>query len=154
MTSKAAPSQSLIKKICYPGVANVETPAIKWGQNNESVAKKLFISAMEELHENFRVEDVGFVISEEKQFIGASPDGIVTCDCCGQATLEIKCPYSCRDNVLQGVDYLVANDGVKTLKKDHNYFYQIQTQLGCTGMERAYFVVWTLVDLHVEEIVV
>ena len=152
VTSKAAPSQSLIKSICYPGVANVETPAIKWGKDNESVAKEQFISAMEALHDNFRVEDVGLVISEDKQFIGASPDGIVTCDCCGQATLEIKCPYSCRDNVLQDLDYLVVNDCVKTLKKDHDYFYQIQTQLGCTGMERAYFVVWTAVDIHVEEI--
>ncbi|KAH3817784.1 hypothetical protein DPMN_119339 [Dreissena polymorpha] len=62
VTSKAAPSQSLIKNICYPDVANVETPAIKWGKDNEYVAKEQFISAMEALHKNCPVEDVDLLI--------------------------------------------------------------------------------------------
>lgn len=32
--------------------------------------------------------------------MGASPDGIVNCVCCGKGVLEIKCPYSCVDKLL------------------------------------------------------
>ena len=31
--------------------------------------------------------------------MGASPDGIVQCDCCGKGVVEIKCPFSCRDKM-------------------------------------------------------
>ena len=30
-------------------------------------------------------------------FLGASPDGLVLCECCGTGALELKCPYSPRD---------------------------------------------------------
>ena len=32
-------------------------------------------------------------------YIGASPDAIVTCDCCGKGIVEIKCPYCFRDKL-------------------------------------------------------
>jgi len=36
-------------------------------------------------------------------FEGASPDGMVTCICCGTGVIEIKCPYSCRNKSLKEV---------------------------------------------------
>ena len=33
-------------------------------------------------------------------FMDVSPDGIVTCSCCGKGALEIKCPYLSRDKSL------------------------------------------------------
>ena len=42
-------------------------------------------------------------------FLGASPDGLVCCSCCGKGLLEIKCPYSIRDRdpgMVTGGDFL------------------------------------------------
>ena len=39
-------------------------------------------------------------------FVGASPDAVVSCTCCGHGVLEVKCPFSCKDKSLQ----TVAND--------------------------------------------
>ena len=52
-------------------------------------------------HESFTVKKCGLYLDTSQSFIGASPDGIVHCLCCGNATLEIKCPYSCRDKTLE-----------------------------------------------------
>ena len=68
--------------------------------------------------------------------LGASPDGIVTCDCCGKGVLEIKCPYSCRGKAFseaadQGKDFCLRKhaDGHLQLIESHAYYYQVQAQL-------------------------
>ena len=38
---------------------------------------------MEELHENFSGNECGFFISLTVPYIGASPDALVSCNCCG-----------------------------------------------------------------------
>ncbi|CAC5376125.1 unnamed protein product [Mytilus coruscus] len=110
-------------------------------------------------HENLKVEEVGFFINPNVPFIGASPDGIVTCDCCGQAVVEIKCPFCKKHDSLENASddknfYLKKdNDGNLKLYTKHMYYYQVQTQLGICQMESGYFVVWTEKDLHIEQIV-
>ncbi|KAG1671733.1 Chromatin modification-related protein YNG2 [Nymphon striatum] len=90
-------------------------------------------------------------LSVEYPYIGASPDGLFTCDCCGQRTVEVKCPYSLRSDTLDNCDYLAKGDnGRKHLKTNHEYYYQVQTQMGCAGLEFGYFVVWTEKEIHVE----
>ena len=44
-------------------------------------------------HMNFKVRSTGFVISSDYPFLGVSPDGLVSCDCCGEWLVEIKCPF-------------------------------------------------------------
>ena len=41
-------------------------------------------------HHNFKVEESGLFISTEYPFVGASPDGLVTCACCSDGVCEIK----------------------------------------------------------------
>lgn len=48
-------------------------------------------------HTNFTLEDAGFFIFMERPYIGASPDPIVTCECCGMGTVEVKCPFCYKD---------------------------------------------------------
>ena len=58
-------------------------------------------------------------------FIAGSPDGIVTCKCHGQSSLEVKCPYNLRNQSVQvrwketGFSELAA-DGTISLKKKPN----------------------------------
>jgi hypothetical protein len=33
--------------------------------------------------------------------MGVTPDGIISCDCCGKGALDIKCPFKHRDKTVQ-----------------------------------------------------
>ncbi|XP_041349329.1 uncharacterized protein LOC121368656 [Gigantopelta aegis] len=156
-TDPASPAQSLIKSVCYPESYKFSTKATQWGCQHEKYALDIFMDKMKPLHENFRIEDVGFFINPDVPFIGASPDGVVTCDCCGQCVVEIKCPFCKKDTMLAETStknfYLkVGDDGLLKLDSKHQYYYQVQTQLGVCKLELAYFVVWTEKDLHIEHI--
>lgn len=52
-----------------------------------------------QLHTNFTICDAGLFISTERPYIGASPDAIVACDCCGRGVVEIKCPFCYKENL-------------------------------------------------------
>ena len=46
----------------------------------------------------FGLSPSGLVIHESyPHIIGASPDSIVTCNCCVKGVIEGKCPFTCRD---------------------------------------------------------
>ena len=64
--------------------------------------------------------------------------------------LEIKCPQV--SSVLE-CQYLVKDaSGSLKLKKNHNYYYQILTQLAVSGLEGCDFFVWCANDNHQETI--
>ena len=62
--------------------------------------------------------------------VGASPDGLVSCTCCGNGILEIKCPYSVRNSLPTDVSYITKTNVGYNLSKKHDYFYQVQGQMG------------------------
>jgi hypothetical protein len=47
---------------------------------------------------NFTVQSSGLVVHPSYPYIGASPDGVVMCECCGEELLEIKCPFKYKGN--------------------------------------------------------
>ena len=53
------------------------------GCHHESIALKNHCNLMEELHENFSANECRFFTSLTVPYIGASPDALVSCDCCG-----------------------------------------------------------------------
>ncbi|KAL1268558.1 hypothetical protein QQF64_033921 [Cirrhinus molitorella] len=81
---------SLIKRICYPHSSQFSTEATRWGQVNEERARANYISMMQDHHEDFQVQASGFIINPDIPWIGATPDGMVTCTCHGDGILEIK----------------------------------------------------------------
>ena len=101
-------------------------------------------------HINFEVKRCGLFINKEFPYIHATPDFLLSCDCCGQGCGEVKCPISITNadfgeyttktsSCLQRV-----NESLQ-LKRTHNYFYQVQQQL-FTLPERRYcdFVVFAI----------
>ena len=67
----------------------------------------------------------------------------------------MKCPYCVKDKEVTSVEYLKKNEDVcLNLDKSHEYYYQIQMQLGVTKKEldTAFFVVWSRADMHVERL--
>ena len=53
-----------------------KSPAIKWGIENEKLARNLYVEHMRENgHEKLVAEDCGFIIGLHEGWLGASPDG-------------------------------------------------------------------------------
>lgn len=75
---------------------NVQTSAMSRGILLKKTAKEVYTAIAS--HTSLQVKDTGLLISNEHPCIGASPDGLVTCDCCPQRTLEVKCPISLRNS--------------------------------------------------------
>ena len=104
-------------------------------------AKDCYFIQNSKNHSNFTIRESGLVINPKWSYISASPDRIVGCSCCGKRCLEIKCPYSDKDNHItyiagQKNSYLYyQEDGTVFLKSNHPYFYQVQTQMLVTGLQ-------------------
>ena len=110
-----------------------------WGCEHEPLARIAYVDVMKTTHKNFVCKQSGLVVSVIHPFIGASPDGQVECDCCGQGVLEIKCLYCIRTEDPNDASFLVNG----SLSKKHTYYYQVQTQLFATQAKYADFVVAT-----------
>ena len=64
-----------------------------WGCCHEKQARQVYEAQMQAKHENFLASDSGFHVNPKWPFLGASPDGLVTCDCCEGGICEIKEAY-------------------------------------------------------------
>lgn len=146
-------TKNLVKSLLTPNYHQSAIKSIKYGIEKEEIAKKLFTERT-----NLQVQQSGLFVDTEYLFMGASPDGIVE----DGALLEIKCPFSARDDKI--VDAIkskrilccqlltVNNCTTITLKRNHNYYYQIQGALHIAKRKYCYFVLYTKIDLHIEKI--
>ena len=115
-----------------------------------------YIKNNSSVHTNLTVSDSRLIVHPGFPHFGASPDGIVQCDCCGIEVIEIKCPYSFREHSFAKVSEDSAlfclessGNGDFVLKKNHCYFYQIQLQMMLSGYGYGNFVVWRESELVV-----
>ena len=99
-------------------------------------------------HLKLSVTPSGLHVSAKKGFIGASPDGLVSCDCCGQGLLEIKCPISIAHDVPSSAN--LAYLKYDKLSKTHTYYTQVQGQLAITGRQWCDFFVYTKYGHYLE----
>ena len=142
-TSIEKPSLSLIKQICYEDRRGFLTEAMQWGTNKEREARTAYMKCMESQHIEWSVHETGLCLNPDYPMLGASPDGIVECACCGKGCLEIKCPFSLQTSKEISISYLkVSANGEKHLSKEHSYYYQVQTQTFITSTKYCNFVVW------------
>ncbi len=150
-TDYSNPSQALIKSICYPDAFRFKSKATTWGCTHEKAARKHYIDYIKKKHHNFILLDSGLIINPRWGHMGATPDGKVSCDCCGRGVVEIKCPFCHKGDSIQ----LAMDDKKFCLKKffgeicldtNHAYYYQVQTQLFLCDVEYCDFVVCTFSD--------
>lgn len=151
------PSVSLLKKVMqYTQTQTNRVPAMKWGVDHEDHARQEYLEIVTQNHERFEHHPAGLTVNPKYPHLGASPDGVVSCVCCGRGLLEIKCPYKHREeHPLQVVDpdfCLHIIDGEVILKRNHDYFIQVQGQMAICEKEYSDFVCWTPKGLHVERI--
>ena len=160
-TDPAMPSQSLVKAICYPEAYKICTQATQWGCQHETFALEQYTSSQSSKHQVFSVKNCGLFLNPKWPHLGASPDSIVACDCCGKGAVEIKCPLCNKDEdieatVLNSKSCLIVVDGSIHLDKKHAYYYQVQTQIFVCEVPYCDFCVCTFPEsspsMHIERI--
>ena len=98
--------------------------ATEWGTFNEKTAREQF----EMIYEP--VMECGFFVSKEYQWLGASPDGLISFS----GLIEIKCPYGLRNE---------QKPVFKTVAEQPHYYAQMQIQMLVTDSHYCYFYQWT-----------
>jgi len=152
MRSNTHPHNTVVS-ILYP--ENIDhLPAIKHGKEREAEA----ISELNEIlakKGRGQVSPCGLFVDIDTGFLAASPDGILDED----TLVEIKCPIKLRENKIEELcnsdsTFCLNAIGDKkyALKKNHNYFYQIQGQLHCAKRKKCIFMVWSPTEYHMETI--
>ena len=99
MLPSTDPSNLVCNILSYHDLSKVL--AIKYGIDNERSAREWYFDEMVPLHDNFSCHESGFCISKTQPFLGASPDGMIKCSCCGKGSLEIKLPFKNRQGQLR-----------------------------------------------------
>ena len=128
---------------------------IKHGKAMEPHAKKEYKSIISVGHKQFKSNECGLFIDKEYSFLGASPDLVISCACCGKGICEIKAPESIKDQTpsMKNYKHLVKSDsGLSTLSKTSEYYTQIQGQMAIVGVDYCDFFVYTAKGHHIERI--
>ena len=125
----------------------IKSASVIHGKKYEKLALEKF-----QEHEGVLVRECGLFVSTECPMLAASPDGLIGDD----TVVEVKCPFTARTKPIDAttIDFLTLDqNGSLTLKTDHNYFYQIQGQLFCTGRQHCRFIVYTFKGIKAIDIV-
>lgn len=121
---------------------DLSCPAVNHGKANELLAVKKY----EEISGR-TTKECGMFVCTKLPFLSATPDRVID----ESLILEVKCPFTARNDKItpKTVDYLeLVSDELK-LKMTHDYFYQVQGQMLCTGASHVDFVIYTFVDIKV-----
>ena len=135
--------------------------ATRYGCTMEEVALREYTAYQQQHgHPGLKTEPVGLCISTENPWLAASPDSTVhdLSTTPPSGLVELKNPYSAKDMTVEEYSsnrsscLNMREDGKCELKRGHDYFYQVQCQLYCTGRAWCDFVVRTNKGIHVERI--
>ena len=111
-----------------PGLpfTNPDLPPLKYDRNMEMEAANESLELMKKKHKHFVIAECSLFLDKANCFIRASPDCLMTCDCCEDACVEIKCPLliNYEKPNEKNLDYLYKSDSEIKLKTNHSYFTQ------------------------------
>ncbi len=139
--AKARPENRLKYFVGFQG----DHSNLRYGREMEPIAVKKY----EEITRN-SVYQSGVIVKGLQPWLCGSPDGIVKDATTGEIiVLEVKCPSSCKGKKIS-VPYLTEE---KVLKRNHEYFAQVQLLMYCTNVCKAHFFVFSEVDFVLIEIV-
>ena len=115
----------------------------------------MFLRVHSQEHGKLEYEDKGLIMEKQYPFIGASPDGQVSCQTCGTILIEIKCPYSMRNFYPKFAaidkDCAIVNNKMK-LKESSDYYVQIQGQLAIAGLILCKLIIYTTKGIQVIDV--
>ena len=115
----------------------------RWGCGHENDAIEAYRLIAESKHSNLIITENGLFIDIENPYIGASPDGLLCCSCCGEGVLEVKCLLCVKEKFPDDEHNFCMTkqaNGEWILKQD---LYQIQTQMHVCRRNYCDFVIWS-----------
>ena len=129
----------LCKSINQP--QNLTNKAVLHGRKQEKKA----LAKLEEKC-GLTIAQCGLMIHTDMPYLAATPDGITD-----NVVVEVKCPYKGRKKkIIKSAKYFpfldTDEDNKLILKKNHNYYAQVQGQLLIAKKEVCIFVIYTLED--------
>jgi hypothetical protein len=136
--------------------------ATRYGATMENQTKQEYQTYQQQHHHpGLKVANCGLFVSLDNPWLAATPDGVVN-DFSDEiqplGIIEIKNPHSIRSQTLTEASLnktfclQKTDEGSLTLKTRHDYYYQVQTQLYCTGRQWCDFIVRTDKSLHIQRI--
>ena len=96
---KATNKDNTLKELlnCCPLPPGKIPVQFQWGHDKEQAAIDLYIKKCQKKHQGLCVSKSGLVINTLWPHLGASPDDIRYCECCGKRVVEIKSLFSKRN---------------------------------------------------------
>ena len=113
----------LVETLQGLNVPSENVTALKYGRNIEHIVKQKFVKMFQKKHKVAHYRECGLFIDEQYQFLGATPDLLLECACCGKGVLENKCLYSILNEIpsAENLPYLEMSEGSERLKENHAY---------------------------------
>lgn len=151
-------TENYISKRVMGTSAIINTPSVNFGKQNENVACQLYFVDYKKNHQKPKMDLSSLHVDEVHPFLGASPDGLISCKCCGEGLLEMKCSYlfknktpheACTDHHYHV--YLDHNNSVR-LKESSSWYTQIQGQMGVCKKPWCHFILYTKKGIAVDRI--
>ena len=131
------------KAILKPWRSTFTNEAMTYGLENEEHGVRIFFKKFKKMHQNAQLHEHGVVLHNTLPYIGASPDAVLSCDCCKKKTyLEVKSPLRLRETGVKNWRILEYLDDNQNLKKSHPHYNQINLGSGILNCDVAYFVVY------------
>ncbi|XP_078364153.1 uncharacterized protein LOC144648492 isoform X1 [Oculina patagonica] len=117
----------------------------QWGHDKEQAAIDLYTKKFHKKHQGLCVKNSGLEVNTSWPHLGASPDGIRYCECCGKRVVEIKSLFSKRNLPphIAASEYITKVNGKYQLKTETRWYYQIQEELATTCLKNADLIIYT-----------
>ena len=140
---KGITNQKLNHRLTRSFLSNFRTDAMQYGIDQEPVGLRVFFDQFKRYHKNAKFHTVGLTLYKDAPYIGASPDALVSCDCCTEPVIvELKCPFRLSQVGVTSWRLLEYLDENQVLRKNHSYYHQVSLYLGVFNLKRAHFVIY------------
>ena len=73
-----------------------KSKSLEWDTSKEKIVRKRYVRKNKSSH--IQCQEPGLFISQA--YLGASLDGVISCNCCGEGILERKCPWTGRERLI------------------------------------------------------
>ena len=136
----------VIKDVLEPH--SVKTPAMTYGVQKEPIARAAYTKYSRMFHDGFVCTESGLVLDPDLPFLGASPDGLIECDCCGKGCLEIKCLKTYENGIpdpetVANIPNSFPISDELELKKSHHFYTQVQGHMLICKVGYCDFYLWS-----------
>lgn len=136
-----------LSKTILGDYGEINAPSLVWGKKKEKAALQLFMRVCRQSHVKPFLSKKGLRIHHSMNFIGCSVDGLFTCKCHGSTIIEVKCPFSSRDedpkHVCLKKGCVFNENGEIVVTENCEYYHQMQGQMGIYGINQSNLVLYT-----------